>query len=128
MKLPEIKKEDLEILPIEKALTIPASWYTRKDIFDFEISRVINSSWQYAGHFTQIPNTGDYLLFEISGKPVLAVRSDEKKINAFYNVCRHRGGPLALDNGNCKLFQCKYHGWTYKLDGSLHKTPQFGPV
>ncbi|MFI5236771.1 MAG: aromatic ring-hydroxylating dioxygenase subunit alpha [Ignavibacteriales bacterium] len=128
MKIKDINKEDLVIQPIENADTIPASWYTSKEIYDFEISHLINSEWQYVGNFSQIPSIGDYFLFEISGKPILVVRSDDKTIKAFYNVCRHRGGPLALENGSCKLFQCKYHGWTYKLDGSLHKTPQFGPV
>ncbi|MHB1330128.1 MAG: aromatic ring-hydroxylating oxygenase subunit alpha, partial [Gemmatimonadales bacterium] len=45
---------------------------------------------------------------------------------AFYNVCRHRGGPLALDERGCvKALTCKYHGWTYRLDGTLRGVPQF---
>jgi len=128
MKIPDIKNEDLIIQPINTAQTIPASWYTNKNIFEFELTHIINNNWQYVGHLSQIPNIGDYFLFEISNKPILVVKNDEGEVRAFYNVCRHRGGPLAFDNGNCKLFQCKYHGWTYKLNGSLHKTPQFGPV
>jgi len=78
MKIPEINKEDLLIQPINIAQTIPASWYTNKSIFDFEVTHLINANWQYAGHLSQIPNIGDYFLFEISGKPILVVKSDDR--------------------------------------------------
>ena len=37
-----------------------------------------------------------------------------------YNVCRHRGSHICLENeGNTKALICPYHAWTYNLDGSL---------
>ncbi|MEL6614708.1 MAG: SRPBCC family protein, partial [Bacteroidota bacterium] len=51
----------------------------------------------------------------------------EGEIRAYYNVCRHRGAPLATDASGCaRMLQCKYHGWTYRLDGSLRGVPRFG--
>ena len=41
-------------------------------------------------------------------------------VRAFYNTCRHRGGPLVKDEaGRCEGFVCSYHGWSYTLDGRL---------
>ena len=41
-----------------------------------------------------------------------------------YNVCRHRAGQVALTRGNRRALQCRYHGWTYALDGSLRSAPE----
>ncbi len=45
-------------------------------------------------------------------------------LRAFKNVCRHRGARLLDGSGTCKgVMVCPYHGWSYKLDGSLRATP-----
>jgi choline monooxygenase len=78
------------------------------------------------GHVSQLPLPGDYLLGTVGHESVLVIRGKDSKLRAFYNVCRHRGGPLAIEErGNCNIIQCKYHGWTYLLDGSLRGTPKF---
>lgn len=123
-----IIKPDLQILPLEKSETIPSNWYTDKNIFVFEKKAIFSREWQYAGHISQLANVGDFVLAEVSGNPVIVIKGDDEVIRAFYNVCRHRGGPLALKDGNCKMLQCKYHGWTYKLDGSLRGVPRFDRV
>lgn len=66
------------------------------------------------------------MLGTAAGNPVLIIRGKDETVRAFFNVCRHRGGPLAIEErGNCNILQCKYHGWTYLLDGSLRGTPKF---
>jgi len=122
-----ITESELRILPIEQAETIPSSWYTEQAVYEFELNNLFNTSWQIVGHTDQLKKSGDYFLFELPGNPIIVIK-DENDIRAFYNVCRHRGGPLAFEAGNTKLFQCKYHGWTYKLDGTLHKQPNFSGV
>ena len=48
-------------------------------------------------------------------------------MRAFHNVCRHRAGPLVTDDdGHCAAIVCGYHGWTYGLDGALHRARDFG--
>ena len=54
--------------------------------------------------------------------------SDFSHIRAFYNVCKHRGGPLSVKHGTRSVLQCQYHGWTYKSDGSLRGVPHFNHV
>jgi choline monooxygenase len=85
--------------------------------------------WQCIGHLSRVPNPGDYVTATVAGNPVIVVRGKDNILRSFYNVCRHRGGPLATDeHGSCNALQCKYHGWTYMLDGSLRGVPQFDRV
>ena len=46
-------------------------------------------------------------------------------MQAFFNVCRHRGAQLCTeDSGEAKrAFQCPYHAWTYDFDGKLIAAP-----
>ena len=59
------------------------------------------------------------------------VRSaDDNKLYAHHNVCRHKGSIVALQEGDshvsCSFFQCPFHGWEYRHDGSLKKAPVLG--
>jgi len=41
-------------------------------------------------------------------------------VRAFYNVCQHRGNKLVWnDGGSVGAFTCAYHGWRYRLTGTL---------
>lgn len=110
--------------PIERAHTLPSSFYTDTEWHHIDIEYVLKPRWQYAGHRSQLQRSGDVVTTEILGQPIILVR-DGDELRAFYNVCKHRGGPIATQNENCKMLQCKYHGWTYKLDGSLRGVPKF---
>ncbi len=126
--LPQISKSDLNIEPIERAETIPSKWYISPEIHEFERQTIFAGTWQYVGHVSQAKLPGDYLLATVADNPLIIVRDHEQQLRAFYNVCRHRGGPLATENGHCKVLQCQYHGWTYLLDGSLRGVPEFDRV
>jgi phenylpropionate dioxygenase-like ring-hydroxylating dioxygenase large terminal subunit len=52
------------------------------------------------------------------------VRDTDGVLRAFANVCRHRGHAVAEGEGRRKTFQCRYHGWTYGLDGRLRGAPR----
>lgn len=120
---------ELDIDPIERSQTLPSAWYTEKRFHDLDLSVVLQNSWQYAGHSLMVERPGQFLTATIAGNPVIIVRGKDEQLRAFYNVCRHRGGPLALDEfGSCNALQCKYHGWTYLLDGSLRGVPKFDRV
>ena len=128
MKIPQINKQDLIILPLEKSETLPSDWYTEEEFFRFEKEIIFQNEWQYAGHISQLEKPGDFFLLEAAGNPLIVIKGDDGIIRGFFNVCRHRGGPLAFEDGNCRMLQCKYHGWTYKLDGSLRGVPRFDRV
>lgn len=99
---------------------LPRAVYHDPEIYDSEIRRIFLKSWQYVGHGSQIPDKGDYFLFQIADESVIVVRDGEGRVNALLNVCRHRGSRLCdATEGRESRFICKYHGWTYGLDGSL---------
>ena len=56
--------------------------------------------------------------------PVLVTRDRQGKVNAFLNICRHRGNRLCrADDGNAGTFICAYHGKAYGADGKLAAVP-----
>ncbi|WP_266171971.1 aromatic ring-hydroxylating oxygenase subunit alpha [Dyella subtropica] len=61
---------------------------------------------------------GDYVVDDLSGTSLLLVRTPSGRINAFLNVCRHRGAPLVQECGRgAKSFVCPYHAWSYDVEG-----------
>jgi phenylpropionate dioxygenase-like ring-hydroxylating dioxygenase large terminal subunit len=70
-----------------------------------------------------LPEPGSYVAREAAGTPLLAVRGKDGGIRAFRNACRHRGTQLTDGSGCAKAFVCRYHGWTYDLDGRLQHVP-----
>jgi phenylpropionate dioxygenase-like ring-hydroxylating dioxygenase large terminal subunit len=70
-----------------------------------------------------LPEKGSYLARDAGGTPIVAVRGNDGRVRAFRNACRHRGTQLASGAGCEKAFVCRYHGWTYGLDGALRHVP-----
>lgn len=99
------------------------AFYTSPEVFQQDLDRVFFRSWLYAGHVSQIPEPGAFILFEMAGESVIVVRGAEGNINALINVCRHRGSRVcAQAQGTARSFVCPYHGWTYDLEGNLRAT------
>ncbi len=95
-------------------------FYRDPEIYRREIDQILLRSWLYAGHVSEIPEKGDYLLLEFADESVIVVRADDDQIYALVNVCRHRGSRICFEKaGNEKRLTCRYHGWTYGLDGAL---------
>jgi Rieske 2Fe-2S family protein len=78
----------------------------------------------------EIPAPGDFVLREIAGESLIVLRHDDGNVNAFYNVCRHRGTRLveARSGRLASTIQCPYHAWTYDLRGCLLAAPQMDGV
>jgi choline monooxygenase len=70
-----------------------------------------------------IPNPGDHVERTAFGVPLFAVRGRDDKARVFRNACRHRGFSLVEGPGCSHTLVCRYHGWTYRLDGSLSHVP-----
>jgi phenylpropionate dioxygenase-like ring-hydroxylating dioxygenase large terminal subunit len=106
------------------ALTIPVCRYTDSEFFDLEQEYVFGRSWLYAGFASEVPEPGSFKLCEHLGIPVVLVRGEDGDIRAFYNVCRHRGGPLVNEPcGRSRMLVCHFHSWTYDLTGQLQHLP-----
>jgi choline monooxygenase len=116
--------DDLRIdANLEHARPLPGRWYTDPRVFEQEREAVFGRSWNLVGHAGQFAAAGDYASIDVAGRPLVVVR-DGDELRAFHNVCRHRGGPLTAGCGRHARFTCRYHGWSYALDGRLLRAPQ----
>ena len=70
-----------------------------------------------------IPNHGDHAERTTFGVPLFAIRGRDGRARVFRNSCRHRGMALVEGPGCAHALVCRYHGWTYRLDGSLSHVP-----
>lgn len=110
-------------------LTATSSAAAYRDAARYERERrgVFGRAWLFMGHVSELAREGDVIAATIAGYPLLVVRAPSG-LKAFHNVCRHRAGPLFDgERGNCGgALTCKYHGWTYTLDGRLRSARDFG--
>ena len=115
-----LRKTRSELL---QAHHLPGYFYTSPEIFELEIERIFMKEWLCVGRVEEFENPGDYSAMRIVGEPILMCRDNDGNLNAFSNVCRHRGVEVASGEGNAKRFSCPYHGWVYDLDGQLRGAP-----
>ncbi len=99
--------------------SLPREFYTSAAIYQRDLQRFWGQQWIWVGHSSQVPDNGDFFLFEFGQESVIIVR-DQTQIRAHLNVCRHRGSRVCLESaGNARSFTCPYHAWTYNTDGRL---------
>ncbi len=104
----------------QEGWSLDQEFYTSQDIYRLEMDQVVTGNWIFAGHTSQLPEQGDYIVFTVAKESAIIVRTQNNELKAFANVCRHRGSRICLDKaGNNKKFSCPYHGWIYDLDGNL---------
>jgi phenylpropionate dioxygenase-like ring-hydroxylating dioxygenase large terminal subunit len=104
--------------------TLPASWYSDAAVLRREQDAIFRRTWQYAGRLDQVAEPGDWFTTFAGTIPVVVTRDQSGSLNAFVNVCRHRGHIVATGAGHRESLQCPYHAWTYGLDGVLRKAPR----
>ncbi len=104
--------------------TIPAKAYTADDVLAAEFERIFAHSWQYVGHGARLAEEGDYVTGLAGRIGVVVLRDGAGDLRGYVNVCPHRGHEVAEGCGRRKTLQCRYHGWTYGLDGRLRAAPR----
>lgn len=107
----------------EPARSLPPQCYTSKEFLQHELHTVFKHEWLCVGREGDIPNVGDYFTIQLLDEPLIIVRSDDNKIRALSNTCRHRNMQVAEGKGNRKLFVCPYHAWSYSNNGALKVAP-----
>ena len=112
---------------IRRASTIPARLYIDPVYLELERERVFARTWQLVGRAEQVAESGQFFTAEIGNDSVVVLR-DGDTLRGFYNVCLHRAGPVAHGCGKRQTLQCKYHGWTYSLQGELLRAPEMEGV
>ena len=102
---------------------IPASRYTDPDFFELEKRKMWPRVWQFAAREEELPEPGDYVVYENVGKSFIVMRQEDGSVRAFGNVCLHRGRKLKTQDGWTAELQCPFHGFTWNNDGSLKQIP-----
>jgi choline monooxygenase len=111
--------------PLHEARALDVAYYVDAAWAERERRAVFARSWQLVGGSGRVAAAGDHVVDEIAGRPLLVVRHTDGALRAFDNVCRHRAGPLALCDGRgARALRCRYHGWSYDLDGALRQAPE----
>lgn len=103
---------------------IPVSRYTSADQLRREQEILFKKYPLLMGFSCQLDSPGSYLTDHFCGTPILVVRNNRGELNAFLNVCTHRGSGLVENCGKTgQDFICPYHGWSFDLEGNLASIP-----
>lgn len=115
----------LEDSPLPAGVTtVAVERYWSREEHEREVEKLWKRVWQMACHKDDIPNVGDVHVYDIASLSFLIVHAAPGVYKAFPNACLHRGRTLADSHRKCqKVLRCAFHGWSWKLDGTLNEVP-----
>lgn len=100
--------------------SLPQPCYNDPRLFKLDMEEIFEKEWIFVGMTCEIPTKGSYITVEIGTNSVIVTRDNKGCVQAFHNVCRHRGSRLcSKTQGKVAKLVCPYHQWTYELDGRL---------
>jgi phenylpropionate dioxygenase-like ring-hydroxylating dioxygenase large terminal subunit len=102
---------------MEKPVQLPLEAYLSQDYARAEGDKLWAKVWQVACRVEEVPKVGDYVTYDILDESIIIVRTAKDRIQAFYNVCQHRGRRLTEGCGHTAQFYCRFHGWRWELNG-----------
>src|SRR5262245_26826926 len=116
--------------PVGSAHTLNPDAYRLNEFHEAEREAVFSHSWVCVGYTSQLREPGATLVTTVGDQPILLTCDKAGEINAFYNVCRHRGSLLVEADRSEKsvpqtVIRCPYHSWGYSLSGELLGAPYF---
>jgi glycine betaine catabolism A len=116
---------DATLLGAGHGRMLPRAAYTSERVLAFELERLFAGSWLCVGRAEDLAEPGSRRAVDAGGVGVLLVRGADGALRAFANVCRHRAHELLAPGtaGHGAAIVCPYHGWSYRLDGSVHAAP-----
>lgn len=98
--------------------------YTDPEIFDLEMTRIVERTWVWVAHESELPKAGSFKSTKVGRQPVIVTRDRKGVIHTLLNRCRHRGASVCEQRSvNANGFTCPYHAWSYGLDGTLRGIP-----
>lgn len=98
------------------------SHYTDPQIFESENDRLFGRLWIFAGLAQLVDQPDQFLTRRIGGRNIV-VQNIDGALQAFENVCAHRGKELQNEWCGRRPLVCGYHGWRYAGDGSVASIP-----
>lgn len=114
---------------IEKAETLPSSFYTSDHVFELLREKVFLKTWQFLGHTDNIAHgkkaTALNVLNGFMNESVILSRDESNQLRCFSNVCTHRGNRILDEGESTNHLVCRYHGRRFDLNGQFHSMPEF---
>jgi phenylpropionate dioxygenase-like ring-hydroxylating dioxygenase large terminal subunit len=104
---------------------LPGVAYRDEIVFSVESDSILRDGWISVACGQNVAKSGELFPVRIAGQSLLVVRDDQGEIQVFYNLCRHRGAPLASEKCRARggRIVCPYHAWSFGLDGGLVAAP-----
>ena len=102
---------------------LDAARYTSADFARLERERMWPYVWQFAAREEDMPEPGDYVVYENAGRSYLLSRQEDGSVKAMHNVCLHRGRKLRTEDGNADSFTCPFHGFSWHKNGAFNGMP-----
>ena len=110
--------------------SLPRAFYTYPAIFERHLERMLLRHWFCAGQVSSLANRGDYFLVDLGSESVIVCRGADGDVHALLNVCHHRGSRVCVARSGSAIgggFTCRYHAWSYGLDGRLRAAREMPP-
>ncbi|MEL7091663.1 MAG: SRPBCC family protein [Pseudomonadota bacterium] len=102
----------------------PISRYASPERFEREQAMIFRRKPVVVAQSSELDGPRAFLTKRFLDLPVLLTRGDNGEVQAFLNVCRHRGATLERAATGCKrVFTCPYHAWSWTNDGALRSVP-----
>lgn len=109
----------------QMVIHLPKAAYTSQAWFEQEQQMIFEKNWQFAGFVEDVENVGDFITVQVGRYNLMVVKDETQQLQAFHNLCRHRGAQLLRTCGSTKKrIACPYHNWSYSLQGDLIGVPQ----
>lgn len=104
---------------------VPVDQYLSEPLAHQELALLRRHPQPVAGS-SRLASPGAWLSLTHFGVPLLLVRQENGRVQAFVNVCRHRGARVVPEGSGsgARAFVCPYHAWTYRPDGGLRGVPE----
>ena len=103
----------------------PISRYSSPERFEREQAMIFRRKPVVAAHSSELVGENSFIARDFLGLPLLLTRNEAGDVNAFLNVCRHRGAKVERSVTGCKrVFTCPYHGWSWTNQGDLRGVTQ----
>ena len=79
--------------------TLRGEEYRCPAVYDADLEGVFHRRWCYVGRSERLTHVGDRMVVDIGAESVLVLRNRDGDLQAYYNVCRHRGSQLCDASG-----------------------------
>ncbi|WP_116367918.1 aromatic ring-hydroxylating oxygenase subunit alpha [Parahaliea mediterranea] len=107
-----------------ETMTVPNSVFLDDALWQREREALFFSTPQTIGFAGEVAKPGSFMTTESMGIPIVVTRDEAGVLHAFINACAHRGSRVADGCGERRRLNCRFHGWSYALDGRLAGRPR----